>query len=200
MKTTALKVLFIGLSLTSLAQCGDDDALSSKVDVTFVPTTPYIVNADLTLNPGLDNEFTAEAPWFIFSSRVDNKSENQLQLVTFTFNIRGFKNGAPVSGTTSIDPNESCVVATTGGRAYLAEIPPGGFYQNLTDECDSDSITTTSSQLGYNNRIYERWYIYSLPDASSFNYDIEVIPEGWFQDDEDVPIERFTYTGYLTTQ
>ena len=191
--TMKKKILTAILSLfwvSTLSQCGDSNSLSKDVKFTPVPNNPLVVFSDITINPGLDNEFSAKAPWFLFKSKIENGTSNRLYLVTLRFEGTGTNNGASVKVDKSIDPAVACILGTS--RAYLAILDPGATYASMSDPCDSSTPLATTP--------YESWYIHSLPETDTGSYSINVTGAGWFVDGEDVPVERLTMSSFLLTQ
>lgn len=194
MKKTAPMLLLLVLWALGLAQCGGKEGLSSKVNVVLVPTNPIVVNAKLTLNPGSAYERVITPPWYIFSTSVENKTDKTLVLVTFKFSTQGIKNGTVNSTETSLDPNSGCF--SKGSTRYaLAVLTPYGTandkYTNNTDSCDATAVTDVG---------FERWYIDSLPESESASYALQISAEGWFEDSNGIPVERFVYSGMQLTQ
>lgn len=194
MRTKLTLTLLICLWTLGLAQCGSKKQLSSDVKFVLVPEDPVIINADLTLNPNTDNERVISKPWFLFSARVENKTDNLLNLVTITFKGRGIKNGAPVSYKGALDPGSACYdPAGLDSRSYVAIIQPGQTYVSVTDECDETTVVGPPAD-------YEGWYIHGLPEADTPIYTFDVSGEGWFVDEDNIPIERLNMVNSLVTQ
>lgn len=183
-------------SLVGLAQCGDKTSKSKDVRFTLSPDNPIVINADLTLNAGQDNERVIAAPWFLFSSRVVNNSDSTLFLQSYTLTVSAIKDGQTVTKSMSIDPAVTCDDSTEA-RVYIAIIPAGTTYTGLNpspalpDYCDPADIVSTAA---------ESWYIDALPDADDFFYTVEVKGEGWFVNGDGVAIERLILNGQMFTQ
>lgn len=197
MRLTRITVyLLLVICFFGLAQCGDKNAKSKDIKFTLIPDDPIVINADLVLFPGQDNEQKITAPWFIFSSRVVNNSDSALNLVTYLFRISFVRNGQVGETTTTIDPSITCD-EDGFSRSALAFIPAGATFTGLNpspalpDYCDQTDIVSTSA---------EQWYIDSLPQADSFFYTVQVEGAGWFVDSSGVAIERLVMSGQMYTQ
>ena len=206
------------LSCAGLAQCSNKNSLSKGVKFKSVPDTPIVINTDMTVHAGQENEFKVKAPWFEYKSRIENNSNKILVLVTFDFNIKGIFRGAPTTSTASLDPNKLCDSTSFSGgvRPYLAVLAPGEVYQNLNTSYDTlyPAVTPQTGSayhcqyfpsphsLGdFNSAVgYESWYIDGLPAADTYNYIVDIAGQGWFEDDSDVPVERLVMSGTLFTQ
>lgn len=189
MKKKIATLLALIFWLGGLAQCGDSNALSKNVKFTLVPDDPIVVNSDLTLNAGLANEIVIKAPWFLFKTRIENKSTNRVYIVTVSFKGTGTNNGGTVDVETALDPGIACAGS---GRSYLAILDAGQIYASVTNSCNPSTATSAIP--------YEGWYISGLPETDTGSYALDVSGEGWFVDAEDIPVERLSMRKYMLTQ
>ena len=175
------------LSIAGLAQCGGKDSLSNDVEYSPIPDDPIVINADFSYNDSLTHEkVIVKGPWFLLGSKVNNKSKNDLVLVTIIAEITGTNYGAPAKTTITIDPNITCGNSASS-RPYLAEIPAGAVFTGLNDSCDFTDISSS---------IQEKWYYSGLPATSNSAYEISLSSQGYFVDADGDPIERLQMTGY----
>ena len=181
MRLTALRFIMCFLGVAGLAQCGDEAALSSKVRIQFLPENAIAVNT-----PTQNGEDEIAAPWFLFFSEATNNSDRTLTLANYKMQIYGFNSG-------TITEAEVSLALDSGDcdeRAFLAILTPGQSYRQV-DTCDP-AVPLTAD--------YEEWFISGLPASSSNSYSVEIEAEGWFEDAGGIPIERLTYTGFMTIQ
>ena len=180
----------------ALAQCGDGEALSKKIEIKFVPELPLVLDADLTLFPGQERERIIKAPWFLVYPEVINKTgDHTLYLVAIRYNIFGAGRNVEVVP----EPGASCDVDGFG-RAYMVILSPLAGQNRYVgaDYIGSDACDPTD----YDSQIREGWYIDDLPtngSSSGFSYGVNTEALGWIADATGTPIERLiNFSGFGT--
>ena len=173
-----LKFSLILLSV-SLLSCTSADSPSNKIDLNFVPETPYVLNAPQTVIVN-GTEVELAPPWFQFTFNVGNSETETSKIKTVTI----------ISIELSVLGDESFKVAFTGGaiaegRKFVA--------QHLEATELADKTATTPAGVTF--------YIPGLPKNSTGNYfyTMQLKAVGWFGD-EDNPGERFERTYVFSTQ
>jgi hypothetical protein len=170
--------LLVFLSLTGLVQCGAGGGDNAKVEFEITPTSPIVIESDMTLFPGdEDRERVLKGPWFQFGFKVNNKSSMAVTIQSFIFNYSGVnKTGSPISGSFKFDPGQ-----VGDGYTYMAQVLKNTTFDSTTD-------------------FPETLYAESLPaEAMSFYYTVEVKVQGWFGTAL-APIKRLEKTAYFSTK
>lgn len=164
-------LLLVLLCLGGLIQCGGDGD-NGKVEFAITPKSPVVINADLTLNPGTDNELVIKAPWFRFGFKIHNKSPHAVTVQSLVFTVVAITTSGITTTEYKLDPGD--VNAT-----ILAEIPP--------NQANPTAVAAN-------------FYAHGLAkNATSFNFSVTVDVQGWFGE-EDAPEKRLTKSYSFVTR
>jgi hypothetical protein len=176
----------------SIAHCGGASGLNDKMEMSLLPQSPIVIDADLTLFAGTEDERVIKAPWFLLNLEfVNNATAETLWVVTVDFKITG------VNGTKRvyIDPTVTCKVDNES-RAYITILAPGATFianDDGTDYCDPEINRSTGEREG--------WFIDGLPGKTGqYNYSVFGTAKGWIADSTGTPIERLLKSGMIITQ
>jgi hypothetical protein len=199
MKTRA-QFLTSLLMIFSIAQCGGQKSLSSKVEFKSRSEEPIVINGDITIGIG-DDKVTVKHPWFLWNYSVKNDSKYRVVIPTATFHVSTRKSGIKLTKDVVIDPGQFC--SSSGSRPYLAIVEPQDLFGTLDEfsgttfgSCD---IGDTSTRLTPPQ--YENWYIADLGESDTGIYSVEVEAVGWFEDISTGEIvERFDASDFVTTR
>ena len=187
MQFKIIRLLSISLLTALSSSCGGGDNLAKDVEF-IVPEEPIVINAKRLAYDPTTNEYTeVPAPNYDFTYTFVNNSEKRLIVSAIKLKATNFKNGSTVTGTTDISSTTFCELPPSSTRSYLADVDPNG------GTWDGDSACNGS---GSPDQV-----IAGLPEASNFNYTIEVTAFGYFTEVGSVtPIERYEYTQYMYTR
>lgn len=199
MKHTKYVLLLALLTVFGLAQCGGKSSNSQKVVYDVITDHPIVIDADLAVS-GSSGTTTITANWFLFGHHMKNNSDNKLYWVTSKLAMAGSSASSGfVQATSTIDPSKYCSSSssssTTPKRAYIAILTGTGTstseYTHLTDSCDPTTPDAGAAS-------YEQTYFFGL-DKGITNWSVNVTNEGFFVNDEEIPIERLTSSGAFST-
>ncbi len=185
-----LAAILILVASTGLIQCGNQKSKTANVEIFIVPEIPIVITADVTDGNGKKST----APWFDFTMRIKNGSEQAFVVVAIVGEI------------TITDSNGS-----TNTKTYAGD--PGLFnYSNDTIECtygtfgrwevgEESYIAVAHANASCPNRT-AAFRVDSLPKplGASYRYRVKVQPVGYFIDDDDLPADRFEKFHFFYTQ
>ena len=167
------KLGLLGLLALSTIQCGVESEsmkLSKLLTLTPVPESPIVINADITIDKGTENERTIKAPWTRFKFNLNNQSGQKFRILTFTYYATSTKGGGIVKAEGGFD------FGSQSGEIY------GDFESN------------------YNGTHSVVIYLGSLPEADSFVYTVEFEAQGYFLDSSGEPVNRLNLSTTMVTQ
>lgn len=119
MRSLLVSLLFI-LSGTAYAE-------NNKLEFSVAPSSPVVIKADLTLNPGLENEQVIIGPWFRYALKVNNKSKHPITVIGLTFHVTYEIEGEEMTDVYTLNPADygySTVLEMGEGDTALSD----GYY------------------------------------------------------------------------
>lgn len=154
----------------ALVSCeGDGD--SAKVELTIIPESPIVIEADLTIPVADDEDTTITGPYFRWMVSVTNKSSKKVVITAFKMTVTAPGIGESESTYDSaesggfyfvaLDPNESQAINVifyasglpedpSGRYHYRVELEPiGWFLKNTTDPWYEASARLRTTKFFY---------------------------------------------------
>ncbi|MCB0392381.1 MAG: hypothetical protein KDD58_13905 [Bdellovibrionales bacterium] len=138
-----LKIISLLLLTFTLVQC--DDGGSESIKVYLLPTKPTVRLTDITVTT-TDGEKTVAAPWIAFRMKLENLTDQQVNVLGISFSITYVKSG---------------VLTTTED---IATFSPDNF-KDAQGNAKKDFIVQLAAKG--NEELDETLFIEGLPDAEA---------------------------------
>ncbi|MES2855166.1 MAG: hypothetical protein V4692_04860 [Bdellovibrionota bacterium] len=147
-----IAVLAVLTLLGTTTSCGKKR--SDDVTFTLNPSRPVIIEAgfkfpDDTATTDIDESLTVTGPWYKYRFSIKNNASDTVTIVSIESEIKGYKNGATVTGTSShasdIEATPYLAIAATGAEATS----PFTFYSDGLPKADGLRYTVRMRVLGW---------------------------------------------------